>query len=108
MQKQKATVVTPPQIQEVNRSLYDFKDAEHAAYKTDAGLTEDIVRQISKEKHDPAWMLAFRLQALQIYKQAAMPGWGPQAGRPAHGRHRHLCASGYAHAGQVERSAGGY
>ena len=78
LQKQKANVVTPPQIQEVNRSLYDFKDAEHAAYKTDAGLTEDIVRQISKEKHDPAWMLEFRLKALQIYNRAAMPGWGPK------------------------------
>ena len=60
VKKQKANVVTPSQIQEVNRSLYDFKDAEHAAYKTDAGLTEDIVRQISKEKHDPAWKLELR------------------------------------------------
>ena len=45
--KQNVPVQAQNKIQEVNRSLYDFKDAEHPAYTTEAGLTEAIVRQIS-------------------------------------------------------------
>ena len=42
-------------IQEVDRSLYDFKDDEsHGFYRMEEGLTADIVGQISDEKHDPA------------------------------------------------------
>ena len=55
---------------EEERALYDFKDEERDEdfYKVDEGLTEDIVRQISREKNDPDWMLEFRLNALKVYK----------------------------------------
>jgi Fe-S cluster assembly protein SufB len=66
-----------PHIEDVNHSMYDFKDAEHPAYMTGAGLTPEIVREISKKKHDPAWMLDFRLKSLETYNKMAMPGWGP-------------------------------
>ena len=42
-----------------------------------AGLTPAIVEQISREKHDPAWMQLFRLQSLQIYQNMRVPDWGP-------------------------------
>ena len=64
-------------VSEVNQSIYDFRYAENASYKTDSGLTEDIVRQISKEKHDPDWMLDFRLKSLEIYNSMTIPEWGP-------------------------------
>lgn len=41
------------------------------------GLTPAIVEQISREKHDPAWMQLFRLQSLQIYQNMRVPDWGP-------------------------------
>jgi Fe-S cluster assembly protein SufB len=64
-------------VSEVNQSIYDFRYAENASYKTDSVLTEDIVRQISKEKHDPDWMLDFRLKSLEIYNSMTIPEWGP-------------------------------
>ncbi|MFQ9805643.1 MAG: Fe-S cluster assembly protein SufB [Christensenellales bacterium] len=57
--------------------MYDFKDDEKDAFKLSAGLTPAIVEQISREKHDPAWMQLFRLQSLQIYQNMRVPDWGP-------------------------------
>lgn len=65
------------QIKEVDRSLYDFRYDEHPSFATDAGLTPEIVEQISREKHDPAWMLDFRLKSLDIYNKLQIPNWGP-------------------------------
>ena len=45
------------QVEDINRSLYDFRYEEKDAYKVDAGLTPAIVEQISREKNDPDWML---------------------------------------------------
>lgn len=64
-------------ITEVDRSLYDFKDDESDFYRIKSGLTKEIVRQISEEKHDPAWMAEFRLQSLDIYNRLGIPQWGP-------------------------------
>ena len=64
-------------VEDVDRSIYDFKDDEKDAFKLSAGLTPAIVEQISREKHDPAWMQLFRLQSLQIYQNMRVPDWGP-------------------------------
>ena len=64
-------------VEDVDRSIYDFKDDENDAFKLSAGLTPAIVEQISREKHDPAWMQLFRLQSLQIYQNMRVPDWGP-------------------------------
>ena len=47
------------------------------SYKTDAGLTEDIVREISEKKHEPQWMLDFRLKSLDLFNRMEYPNWGP-------------------------------
>ncbi len=66
-------------LNDVNRELYDFIDEEREEdfYRMEEGLTEEIVRQISEEKHDPEWMLDFRLKSLEIYNQTPVPDWGP-------------------------------
>ena len=64
-------------VDDIDRSVYDIKDDEKDAYRLEAGLTPQIVEQLSKEKHDPAWMEQFRLEALQIYNETKMPNWGP-------------------------------
>ena len=67
------------QVDDVNRSLYDFryeyKEGEY--YQVDAGLTPDIVEQISAEKNDPDWMREFRLQSLETFYKTPMVTWGP-------------------------------
>ena len=67
------------QVEDINRSLYDFKDIEDDAhfYKFQEGLTPDIVLQLSKEKNDPDWMREFRLKSLEIYNRLEVPDWGP-------------------------------
>ena len=44
---------------------------------TSSMTTPEIVEQLSKEKHDPAWMQNFRLESLQIYNNMQVPDWGP-------------------------------
>ena len=46
-------------------------------WKVDAGLTPDIVREISQRKDEPQWMLDFRLKSLEIYQSMPTPDWGP-------------------------------
>lgn len=64
-------------VEDVNRSIYDFKNEDKDAFRVKEGLTPAIVEQISKEKNDPAWMQLFRLQSLQVYNEMAIPDWGP-------------------------------
>ncbi len=67
------------QVEDIDRSLYDFRNEEKAenTYRVEEGLTPEIVEQISREKNDPAWMQLFRLQSLQIYNSMKVPDWGP-------------------------------
>ena len=64
-------------VADVDRSIYDIRDAEHDAYRMESGLTLEIVDKLSKEKGDPVWMQQFRLQSLQIYNELHLPDWGP-------------------------------
>ena len=64
-------------VEDIDRSIYDIRDAEDDAYRMEAGLTPEIVDKLSKEKHDPVWMQQFRLHALQIYNEMPLPDWGP-------------------------------
>ena len=54
--------------------LYNFRDPDTAIFKTDVGLTEDVVRKISELKGEPEWMLEFRLKALAHFFEKPMPG----------------------------------
>ena len=64
-------------VEDIDRSLYDFRNEDKDAYRIEQGLTRDIVEQISREKHDPDWMREFRLKSLDIYNSIQMPQWGP-------------------------------
>lgn len=64
-------------VDAIDRTLYDFKDKLDPALIVDSGLTEEVVRQISKEKNDPEWMTKFRLNALKTYNALDIPNWGP-------------------------------
>lgn len=41
------------------------------------GPTEELVRKISSDKHEPEWMLELRLRALKLWYETPMPHWGP-------------------------------
>ena len=64
-------------VEDIDRSLYDFRNEDKDAYRIEEGLTKEIVEQISREKHDPEWMREFRLKSLEIYNRTPMVQWGP-------------------------------
>lgn len=55
---------------------YGFYDRIKPIYKTYQGLNEAVVRTISKKKQEPQWMLDYRLKALKIFREKALPKWG--------------------------------
>lgn len=60
------------------QTQYGFKDPENYVYKSEKGLSEALVRQISQKKNEPQWMLEFRLKALKAFLEKPMPKWGNQ------------------------------
>ena len=64
-------------VEDIDRSMYDFRNEDADAYRLREGLNEEIVLQISKEKNDPDWMRDLRLKSLALYNQMKMPNWGP-------------------------------
>jgi Fe-S cluster assembly protein SufB len=54
-----------------------FSVAEDYVYKSEKGLNEQVVRDISSKKGEPDWMLEFRLNALKCFESRPMQKWGP-------------------------------
>ena len=64
-------------IKEVTQSEYKYgfvSDIE--ADEIPVGLTEETVRLISKKKGEPEWLLEFRLNAFEKWKNMEQPNWG--------------------------------
>jgi len=58
---------------------HGFHDEEKYVFKSDKGLTPEIVERISSMKDEPAWMREFRLKAYEIFLSKPMPTWGDTA-----------------------------
>ena len=56
---------------------YGFADEDTSVYKTGKGLTEEIVREISRIKEEPEWMTEFRVNAFHTFEKLPLPKWGP-------------------------------
>lgn len=63
-------------LNSLNSYKYGFRDDHKYVYKTGLGLTEEVVREISKMKGEPEWMLEKRLQAYKFFMNRTMPEWG--------------------------------
>src|SRR3989338_7946786 len=55
---------------------YGFSDKEDYVFKSERGLSKELVMQISKMKKEPEWMLDIRLKALEEFYKRPMPKWG--------------------------------
>ena len=67
-----------PQIQ-VEDYRHGFHDTENYVFKSDKGLTREIVERISAMKSEPEWMRDFRLKAYELFLEKPMPTWGDTA-----------------------------
>ena len=64
-------------VEDIDRSMYEIHSDSKDYFRIEGGLNEGVIRQISKEKNDPEWMLDFRLRALKTYNELQIPDWGP-------------------------------
>lgn len=55
---------------------YGFSDPENYVFKSERGLTREVVEAISSHKSEPDWMRKFRLQSLDYFERRPMPRWG--------------------------------
>lgn len=60
---------------------YGFHDEDISLYKTKQGLTEETIREISRIKQEPEWMLNYRLQAFAKFMEMPIQDWGPELSR---------------------------
>lgn len=65
------------QVADINRGIFDKKNKFEYAKISEKGLTEEIVREISREKNEPEWMLEHRLKGLELFYELENPPWGP-------------------------------
>ncbi|MBI4599578.1 Fe-S cluster assembly protein SufB [Candidatus Uhrbacteria bacterium] len=65
-----------------SRSFYTARRQEVAAvptahtFRTQAGLSKEVITGISEQKGEPAWMRDIRLAAYDIYRSKPLPAWG--------------------------------
>tara|TARA_B100001996_G_scaffold191766_1_gene146768 strand:+ start:6952 stop:8364 length:1413 start_codon:yes stop_codon:yes gene_type:complete len=66
--------------QEARDVVGDYKlgwhDAENSTIRFDSGLSEKVVRDISKIKNEPEWMTEIRVKAYRHFAERKMPTWG--------------------------------
>jgi Fe-S cluster assembly protein SufB len=65
------------ELKKEREEKYGFKNKDVSIFSTGVGLNENVVREISKAKHEPEWMLEFRLKALKAFEEFEQPKYGP-------------------------------
>ena len=63
-------------IDNKTRNIYENK-VTNKSLEEKLGLTEDIIREISKDKNESDWILDIRLKALKKFYELEDPNWGP-------------------------------
>ncbi len=53
-----------------------WHDSENSTIRFDFGLSEEVVREISKLKNEPEWMTEIRVKAFKHFTKRPMPTWG--------------------------------
>jgi len=59
-----------------NDYRYGFHDPENYFFKSQRGLTKEVVEAISGHKDEPDWMRKFRLKSLDYFRARPLPQWG--------------------------------
>src|SRR5919199_1475477 len=59
-----------------NDYKYGFRDEENYVFKSERGLSREVVEAISEHKSEPEWMRKFRLKSLDYFNARPLPEWG--------------------------------
>lgn len=63
-------------IRQFGEYTYGWHDDDVAGQDAKKGISEEIVREISREKGEPDWMLEIRLAGYKAFVEKPMPDWG--------------------------------
>ena len=64
-------------LKEVAEKKYEYGfETEVDTEILEKGLSEDVVRLISRKKGEPGWLLDFRLEAFRYWQSQKQPSWG--------------------------------
>ncbi|MCC2314639.1 Fe-S cluster assembly protein SufB [Cellulomonas xiejunii] len=63
-------------IASIGNYTFGWHDPDVAGSVARRGLSEDVVRDISRLKNEPEWMLKTRLKSLRLFDKKPMPWWG--------------------------------
>src|ERR687885_2141640 len=55
---------------------YGFSDPENYVFKSERGLSREVVEAISHHKNEPEWMRKFRHKSLEYFEARPLPMWG--------------------------------
>ncbi len=72
--------IARPELDGLGNYEFGWHDKNDAGANAKRGLTEEVVRDISSKKNEPAWMLETRLKALALYEKKPLPNWGAYLG----------------------------
>ena len=67
---------SPEAIDVVGDYKSGWHDTENSTIRFDSGLSEKVVRDISKIKNEPEWMTEVRVKAYRHFAEREMPTWG--------------------------------
>jgi Fe-S cluster assembly protein SufB len=72
--------IARPELDGIGTYEFGWHDKNDAGKNAKRGLTEEVVRDISAKKNEPAWMLETRLKALAMFQKKPLPNWGAYLG----------------------------
>lgn len=61
---------------EIGDYEHGFNDGDVSVFRSERGLTREIVEEISSMKEEPQWMLDYRLKSLELFYKMPTPQWG--------------------------------
>ncbi len=70
------TQIARPELDGIGKYEYGWSDKNDVGANSRRGLNEEVVRDISSKKNEPAWMLDMRLKGLSLFGKKPMPNWG--------------------------------
>ncbi|MFI0431533.1 MAG: Fe-S cluster assembly protein SufB [Candidatus Nanopelagicales bacterium] len=65
-----------PELDGLGTYEFGWHDPDVAGAVAQRGLSEAVVRDISRLKNEPEWMLNLRLKGLKLFGRKPMPAWG--------------------------------
>jgi Fe-S cluster assembly protein SufB len=70
-------LIDRPELSSLGQYEFGWHDSDDAGASAKRGLNEEVVRDISRMKDEPEWMLKNRLKGLKFFERKPMPKWGP-------------------------------